>query len=152
VQLPDLSPWVLMALAVIALCLIALYAARGRRTVALPARRAAAVASELPATVAPLSLLDEAALLAARGDLRGALRALYLANLLMLDRKQLIEFEPWKTNGMYIGAMRDGEVRQLFSAFTRIFDRTWYGHEPATDVEYQECRRLAERISTKVGA
>jgi hypothetical protein len=150
VRLPDLSPWVLMALAVIALCLIAVYATAGRRRVVLAARKTA-VETQLPVAAGPVSLLDEAAQLAARGDMRGALRALYVANLLMLDRKQMIEFESWKTNGMYIRAMPQGEVRLLFAAFTRIFDHKWYGHEPATPEDYQECRRIAERIGSMVG-
>lgn len=151
VRLPDLSPWVLMALAVIALCLIAVYATSGSRRRAVPAARKTVAETQLPVAAGPISLLDEAAQLAARGDMRGALRALYVANLLMLDRKQLIEFESWKTNGMYIRAMPQGEVRLLFAAFTRIFDHKWYGHEPATPADYQECRRLAERIGSVVG-
>jgi hypothetical protein len=150
VRLPALSPWVLMALAVIALCLIAVYAAAGRRTAAPPARRAAAP-EQLPAASGPMSLIDEAALLAARGDMRGALRALYVATLLMLDRKQLIEYETWKTNGQYIRAMPQGEARRLFAAFTRVFDRTWYGHEPASAHDYEQCRALAERLGAEVG-
>ena len=150
VRLPELSPWVLMGLAALALCLVALYVTSGRRRVVPPPARKTAAETQLPAA-GPISLLDEAAQLAARGDMRGALRALYVANLLMLDRKQLIEFESWKTNGMYIRAMPQGEVRQLFAAFTRIFDYTWYGHEPATVEDYQECRRLAERIGSVVG-
>lgn len=151
VQLPELSPWVVMALAVIALCLIAVYAVQGRRPLSGGPRRAAAQ-PELPVTAGPLSLLDEAALLAARGDMRGALRALYVATLLMLDRKRLIEYETWKTNGQYIRAMPRGEARQLFAAFTRIFDRKWYGHEPATAHDYQQCRTLAERLGAEVGS
>jgi hypothetical protein len=52
---------------------------------------------------------------------------------------------------MYIRAIPQGEVRQLFAAFTRIFDSTWYGHAPATVEDYHECRRLAERIGSVVG-
>jgi hypothetical protein len=150
VRLPALSPWVLMALAVVGLCLIAVYAAAGRRAAALPARRTAAEV-QLPTTSGPMSLLDEAALLAARGDMRGALRALYVATLLMLDRRQLIEYETWKTNGQYIRAMPRGEARRLFAAFTHIFDRKWYGHEPASAQDYEQCRALAERLGAEVG-
>lgn len=146
IRLPDVSPWVLMALAIIALCLIAVYATAGRRQRRpAPVHRATAEIEVQPQD-RPVTLLDEAAALAARGDMRGALRALYVATLLMLDHERLIEFEPWKTNGMYIRGMPVGEARASFAAFTRIFDRKWYGHEPATAEDYHECRRLAERI------
>jgi hypothetical protein len=150
-RLPALSPWVIMTMAILALCLIAVYASSQRRAGSARAR-AQAAASEVAATAHPRSLLDEAAQLAEQGDLRGALRALYLSTLVTLDRKQLIEYEPWKTNGQYIRAMQRGEVRKLFAAFTRIFDHKWYGHEPATTADYVECRKLAERIGEAVPA
>jgi hypothetical protein len=149
-RLPELSPWVLMALAVLALGLIGLYVS-GRARSRPSAGRRTVGSVELPAAVQPVAILDDAAALAARGDMRGALRALYVATLLMLDRKHLIEFEPWKTNGQYIRAMPPSEVRQLFAAFTRIFDHKWYGHEPATADDYQRCRQLAERIGGALG-
>jgi hypothetical protein len=91
-------------------------------------------------------LLDEAARLAAGGDARGALRALYLATLFALDRNRLIEYEPSRTNWQYLRSLPQGDVRQAFAAFTRIFDHKWYGHEPATLDDYRACRRLADRI------
>ena len=78
------------------------------------------------------------------------LRALYLATLASLDRGRLIEFEPSKTNWQYIRAMPRGEARKLFADFTVIFDRKWYGHEPANADDYAACRRLAEQIGTVV--
>lgn len=148
IKLPAVSPWVLMAIALIALCVIAIYVARGR-----PTRPAAGGAVEpaapgdltLPGTQ-PLSLLDEAARLAALGDARGALRALYLATLFALDRNRLIEYEPSRTNWQYLRSLPPGDVRQAFAAFTRIFDHKWYGHEPATLDDYRACRQLADRI------
>jgi hypothetical protein len=142
------SPWALMAVAVVALLLIAVYASsRGRVTMPAGARgkdAAQAIAAE------PLTLIDDAAAHAARGDLRAALRALYLATLASLDRGRLIEFDPSKTNGQYIRAMPRGRARQLFADFTFIFDRTWYGHEPASADDYAACRRLAEQIGEVV--
>jgi hypothetical protein len=146
--LPPISPWVLIAILALALGVIALYA--GSRTREGP-RAAAANASgaELLAE-GPLTLIDDAAAHAARGDMRAALRALYLATLASLDRGRLIEFEPSKTNWQYIRAMPRGEARKLFADFTLIFDRKWYGHEPANAEDYAACRRLAEQIGTVV--
>jgi hypothetical protein len=146
------TSWVLMGIALVALTALAAYAYASSG----PRGRTSAVGSSAPIAISegdrPVTLLDEAAALAARGDMRGALRALYVATLVMLDRKRLIEFEPWKTNGMYLRGMPQGEARRAFAAFTHIFDHKWYGHEPATAEDYQECRRLAERIGGEVGA
>ena len=142
------SPWALMSVAVIALLLIGMYASsRGRA--ALPAGARGKDAAQVIAAE-PLTLIDDAAAHAARGDLRAALRALYLATLASLDRGRLIEFDPSKTNGQYIRAMPRGRARQLFADFTFVFDRTWYGHEPASADDYAACRRLAEQIGEVV--
>lgn len=141
------SPWVLMVIAVVALLLIVLYATTQKH--AAPAVRSAELrAPELAAE--PLTLIDDAAAHAARGDMRAALRALYLATLASLDRGRLIEFEPSKTNWQYIRAMPRGEARKLFADFTVIFDHKWYGHEPASEADYLACRRLAEQIGATV--
>ncbi len=146
-RLPPLSPWVLMALALIALGALGASVGRGRARL----QRARALGPSEPEPIAasePGSLLEQAAAYAAGGDFPAALRALYLASLVALDRGRLIEYEPSKTNWQYIRALPPGELRQSFAAFTRIFDRTWYGHAPATADDYAQCRALAERISS----
>jgi hypothetical protein len=143
--LPPISPWVPMTFCVIVLGLVAFYLQANRAS-----RNAqAALASEPDATQSgreSVSLLDQAAQLAALGDLRGALRLLYLATLFALDRAHLIEYEPSKTNWQYTRSLPQGELRQAFGAFTAIFDRKWYGHELASLDDYEQCRRLADRI------
>lgn len=94
----------------------------------------------------PEALLDEAGTLAARGALREALRALYLATLVALDRRRLITFDPHRTNWQYLRAMPRSEARRLFAEFTRIFDHKWYGAEPTALADYEACRALAARI------
>jgi hypothetical protein len=142
---PALSPWLLMSLALLALIALAFFIGSARRA---PSRAAAGAAVPAPALppADPPSLFDEAARHAAAGDMRSALRALYLATLVALDRRRLIEYEPSKTNWHYLRSLPSGELRQAFAAFTRIFDHTWYGHEPATLQDYEQCRRLCERL------
>jgi len=94
----------------------------------------------------PEAILDEAGVLASRGALREALRALYLATLVALDRRRLIAFDPHRTNWQYLRAMPRGEARRLFAEFTRIFDHKWYGAEPTALTDYEACRALAARI------
>jgi len=143
-HLPKLSGWVLMALAAVALALIAVYVTRDRKL----SRTGAAAKLELSpaATSEPATLLDDAARLAAAGDFRAALRSLYLATLFALDRARLIEYEPSKTNWQYTRSLPRGELQTTFAAFTRIFDRTFYGHEAATREHYERCRQLSEHL------
>jgi hypothetical protein len=123
-----------------------LYVARAQQTRSVGGGRAPG-APEVPLeAAAPASQLDEAARLAALGDARAALRALYLATLFALDRSRLIEYEPSRTNWQYLRGLPPGELRSAFAAFTRIFDHKWYGHEPATLDDYRACRQLADRI------
>jgi hypothetical protein len=151
--LPPLSAEVLMVMSLIALCLIAVYVTSRRNAVVPPPARGSAPQQELALIERePLSFLDEAAELAAQGQARAALRALYLATLVSLDRAALIELEPSRTNWQYIRSMPRGEARKLFSAFTRIFDHKWYGHEPATLDDYQRCRMLADRLYAEASA
>lgn len=143
-KLPPVSPWLLMALCAAGLGAIAWYLRATRALTQASAESTAIV--QAPGAQEPISLLDEAARLAALGDARGALRALYLATLSALDRARLIEYEPSKTNWQYTRSLPRGELRQTFAAFTDIFDRTWYGHEPASHGDYEQCRALADRI------
>ncbi len=95
---------------------------------------------------APTVFLDEAAQLAARGLYREALRSLYLATLVALDRRRLISFDPHLTNWQYMRQMPRNEARDLFGTFTRVFDWKWYGNEATTEEDYVRCRSLADRI------
>lgn len=95
---------------------------------------------------APTVFLDEASQLAAQGRYREALRSLYLATLVALDRQRLISFDPHLTNWQYMRQMPRSEVRDLFGRFTRAFDFKWYGQEPTLEEDYLTCRALADRI------
>ena len=99
-----------------------------------------------PRERAPSSFLDEAARLAETGDLREALRALYLATLVSLDRRRMIAFDPHLTNWQYMRQLPRGGMRDSFGQFTRVFDHTWYGREETTYVLYERCRGLAREI------
>ncbi len=99
-----------------------------------------------PRERAPRSFLDEAAALAEAGDLRGALRALYLATLVALDRRRWIAFDPHLTNWQYLRQMPRGATRDTFRELTRLFDYKWYGEEETTLGDYERCRALAAEI------
>jgi len=99
-----------------------------------------------PRERAPEAHLDDAAGLAAGGHFRQALRSLYLATLVALDRRRLITFDPARTNWHYLRQLPQDARRGDFSRFTRLFDHKWYGDEQTTRSDYDECRALADRI------
>ena len=74
---------------------------------------------------------------AAEGNPRLALRALYLANLAWLGRREWIAIHPGKTNREYEAELRRRAravpgARDLFAANVRAFERAWYGCHEAT--------------------
>ncbi|GAB4112585.1 MAG: hypothetical protein OHK0013_48420 [Sandaracinaceae bacterium] len=99
-----------------------------------------------PRDRAPDDWLAEASALAAEGRFGEALRALYLATLVALDRRAWIRFEPSLTNWQYLRQMPSGEVREAFRDLTRTFDVKVYGAERASPEDYLRCRDLAEQI------
>ncbi|MFW6051487.1 MAG: DUF4129 domain-containing protein [Myxococcota bacterium] len=99
----------------------------------------------------PAAHLDDAARLAAAGRHREALRALYLATLVALDRRGLLVFDTTRTNRHHLRQLPPGALREELEHFTRLFERTWYGDEPTTEADYGEGHRLAERFCAPEG-
>jgi hypothetical protein len=89
--------------------------------------------------------LDDALALASR-DLRAALRSLYLATLVGLERRSMLHLAPERTNGQYLRELPQGDDRQMFGAFTRIFDAVHYGARTPSHEDFATCRSLAERL------
>lgn len=148
-RIPMPPAWSFLVLGGVLVALVAayLFATRAReRRAADEIARDVSAASPDPRDRAPGQHLDDAARLAEEGRLREALRALYLATLVALDRRRLISFDPTLTNWQYMRQMPEGEPRRLFASFTRTFDHKWYGDEPTTRDEYVHCRELADRI------
>jgi hypothetical protein len=73
------------------------------------------------------------------GDLRSAVRYLYLSALLLLDERGLLRYDRSRTNLEYLRTVRDSPdlVRPLRSVI-EIFDRVWYGFEAIDPRTYQE--------------
>jgi hypothetical protein len=147
-HLPLPGGWFFMliggALIVAVLAYLLLTQLRGARA-AQPGAAAAVTPTDLRERP-PEQFLDDAGVLAQKGQLREALRALYLATLVALDRRRLITFDPHRTNWQYLRQMPRSDARSLFADFTRIFDHKWYGAEPTTQADYEACRSLASRI------
>lgn len=73
-----------------------------------------------------------------RGELDPAVRHFYVSGVLMLDRQQLIEFRPGRTNRQLLGQLRSRpEYFKPLRHMTRLFDDTVYAgaHPPVESVQ-----------------
>ena len=73
---------------------------------------------------------------------REAVRTLYLAVLSLLHGRQLLRFEPTRTNGEYVQQVRlapqaPPALHAVFEEFTTFFERKWYGDPSCDAAEYR---------------
>lgn len=95
----------------------------------------------------PKKALDEASKNASEGNFRNALRLVYLAVLLRLDERELIEFNRTGTNWEYLSMLRKHhKVHDTLKPVTMVFDRKWYGHEPASNDDYKSFVQAYEAV------
>jgi Domain of unknown function (DUF4129) len=101
-------------------------------------------------------LLRRADALAEQGRPLEALRAAYLVVLSLLHRRQLLRYEPTRTNGEYVREVRlaahaPAALHEPFNELTKFFEVKWYGQRACEAPEYREARALVERIQNIVG-
>ena len=90
----------------------------------------------------------EAVACEARGDWRGALRCRYRALIATLSRAGVVEEVPGRTSGEYRAAfvaVRPAKAAP-FGAATDLFERAWYGNEPAGPDESAAFRQLVGAV------
>lgn len=140
---PGLLPWIIGVLIAASVAAMAYAVMRRRRrgpqeavaivtAAALPEDDSAA--AEVPAD----RWIEAAREFAARGDLRAAARAVYLAMLSCLGERRLIAPARSKSNRDYLRELRrrtaeNPEIPARFEAGLAGFERVWYGRHPATE-------------------
>ena len=73
-----------------------------------------------------------------RGDLRQAIRALYLALLVDLHHQRLIDYNRAFTNWHYVRQFAGAaEQRQVLRRLTEVFDLAWYGRRNCSTEQYE---------------
>lgn len=83
-------------------------------------------------------LLASARALARQGDFRAAIRRAYIALLHELEQQGKLQLHQAKTNRDYLEALRkEPTTYSSFFALTRIFERIWYGHDDATEFDFE---------------
>jgi hypothetical protein len=89
----------------------------------------------------------------AAGNLRLAVRLGYLQQLKQLTDRDLIDWQPDKTNQIYLReleASRPG-ARPAFAELTRQFEYAWYGELPVPPALYRQVREAQHQFERQLG-
>lgn len=70
------------------------------------------------------------------GNYRLAVRLLYLQNLKLLSDRNMIAWQPNKTNTDYWREITNSQLQQSFKKVTGIFEYAWYGSHAVTKDDY----------------
>jgi hypothetical protein len=149
--------WVIIIGAATVLTLILVKVISQRRAVRLPTAPAPVPTPDLESedTTADQLPEDEWLRLARQkveeGDLRQALRALFLAVLCLLGTQGLILIKKSKSNFDYERELRRKlnsvpGLDEIFSADRKLFERCWYGAYPVTIAEFEQSDSLYQRL------
>ncbi|HVO43200.1 MAG TPA: DUF4129 domain-containing protein, partial [Aggregatilineales bacterium] len=132
---PELSQLLLAAAGVVGVVGVLLYFARNLRV--RPAQLAMPGAPEEPTTSA--NALGLAADHAASRDYRRAVRYLYLSSLLMLDERELIDYNATLTNREHLAQIRDKpQLLEVLRQIVDVFEAVWYGYAPIDAALYDQ--------------
>lgn len=83
------------------------------------------------------------------GDMKLAIRYLYLKGLMALDNRKLIKIRSWKTGADYVQELSAEGRNESHSAFVRlkqVFDYTWYGEFEPDATDLQLCRQIVDQL------
>jgi len=72
------------------------------------------------------------------GDYRSAIRMHFLKILQLLTRKDIINWQPEKTNRDYTREIIDAPKRSAFKNVARIYENVWYGNHDIDKAQFEE--------------
>ncbi len=88
-----------------------------------------------------------------RGDVRQAVRSLYLATLVHLHRERRIDYNRAFTNWMYVRQFRgESDARTTLRRLTQMFDEVWYGERPLGAEQYHLFEQGVRSLGTPAPA
>ncbi len=85
-----------------------------------------------------------------QGNYRLAVRLFYLSSLKALTDKNLIHWQPEKTNHAYLLELKDEGKRHLFSELTRQFEYVWYGEFELSSARFTAIRTSFEQFNSRL--
>jgi hypothetical protein len=143
------SPAVLILIALlIAAAIVAFRLRRGRRRT----KRTADEAVTPPHTAAEWR--QQADLLAARGEYRAAVRALFLGTLTELDERRLVAFDPALTDREYLreAQRQQSSLIEPLRPFVRLVEAIVYADAPCRATEYDQARAFTDDVRRRIAA
>lgn len=139
---PALSQIILIAAGVVVALAVLLYLAQSLQV--QPAETAVEPdGDDIPPNADTADALAERS--GAAADYRAAIRYLYLACLLFLDERGLIQFDPALTNYEHL-RQTSGPLHTRLAPVVGIFDRVWYGFAPVDETLYQQFRQHVDQL------
>jgi hypothetical protein len=91
--------------------------------------------------------LDDARNSASNGAWRQAMHSVYWAAISRLESKRFWPADRARTPREYLALLAAEDPRRAgLAALTRSFERTWYGGQPAGEIEYRQAEHLAETL------
>jgi hypothetical protein len=88
-----------------------------------------------------------------RGEVRQAIRALYLATLVHLHRERVIDYNRALTNWTYVRHFRgEAERKSILGRLTQVFDDVWYGEHPCEEPLYHSFEQGVRALGTPAPA
>lgn len=82
----------------------------------------------------------------AKGDFRGAVIALFLFEIQLLERRQLIRLMPGRTGRQLVRSVKDRSFRDRVEPALRLFEQVYYGGQPPDEFELNRVWMFAEEL------
>ena len=79
-----------------------------------------------------------------------AIRYLHYQNLQNLYNRDLIQWDPKKTNQQFINQIKDEKIRILFSTNTQVFNQIWFGEFIIDEEKYQEYKAMFNQLNLTI--
>jgi hypothetical protein len=139
-----------LALLLLLRALATAFARRGaggkREKRAKKAKTKTVLGEEVDASSTSDDIARAARALAASGDLRGAVRKLFVALIYRLDERGLVFLHAEATNREYLALVRElGRLHPVMASMTDVFERVWYGEASLDRAGYDEFERMYTR-------
>jgi hypothetical protein len=143
------SPALLILIALlIAATIVALRLRRGRR------RTKQTAGDEVMPPRTAAEWRQQADGLAARGEYRAAVRALFLGTLMELDERRLVAFDPALTDREYLreAQRQQSSLIEPLRPFVRLVEAIVYADAPCRAAEYDQARAFTDDVYRRIAA
>lgn len=86
----------------------------------------------------------------AQGNYRLAVRYCYLQSLKYLTEKEMIDWQPQKTNTDYLAELSKSQLQKGFANITKIYDYVWYGEFNIDAAKFESLKLNFETLNQNI--